>query len=281
MTVRADNPLQQYGYVRVYRYLVTELDHTAAYIYGVLEWLAQVSEDNDRPMSPSVEWIADASGTSKSTAQRSLSRLRKEGWIDWQKVTVQGGIINRYTLKHVVFDPEGLGQIEPTAEMGYGQSDSRGYGQNDSLVRIKGLARNPVGDSPLSPHDDSTPDEPTFDQLWALWPSGKKGPKMLASANWSKLSVDDRRLAVAAMPGWLACEKWQRGYVRECHRWLRYREFDGEVPGGVVAHTGNGKLAETQSLQRTMRYLDQQAAGGVAPPGSPLSPAPQQEGINR
>lgn len=271
MTIQAVDPFQRYGYVKVYRYLVAEYNQSTAYVYGVMEWLAQISERNRQALSPSLEWIAKQADVSERTVQRSLGLLREGGWLDWKTE----GRVNHYTVKRVHFDSVESSQIGHRLDETVAKMSTHGS-QNVQLVRSTEL-ETPEGDTPPMVPQDSVP---SFDDLWAGYAPGKKGPKILARAVWDKLDDEAKRRAVAALPAWRQCRKWREGYVREAHRWLRYQEFDDEVPGGVEPRQGmNGKLAETEDLRQSVRYLREQAAGGTViatdcPPDVGTSPLP-------
>jgi DNA-binding transcriptional regulator YhcF (GntR family) len=284
VTIEAIDPLQRYGYVRVYRFLVGEYNQSTAYVYGVMEWLAQVSEKNGRPMSPSLEWIAKQADVSERTVQRALGVLKDGGWIDWETE----GKTNHYVVKRVQYDTVDGSQIGHGQELTVDKMSTHGS-QNVQQVRSSELIPSEEGIPPIAPQDTLATFadlkdgfaalKDGFAALWAGYPAGKKGPKMLAEVAWKKLAPDEQAAALAALPLWCQSRKWREGYVRECHRWLRYREFADEIPGGVEpAQNGRSTMAETEDLRESVRYLRQQAAGGVYPPVSPSLPAPQQEG---
>jgi hypothetical protein len=95
-TSSAQNPLQQHGYIRCYRYLLKRYGPTVALVYGLLEDYAQLGQRTGRGCVPSHETIAEGLGVSVATIKRSLDTLRSDGLIGWQPETPGG--VNHYTL---------------------------------------------------------------------------------------------------------------------------------------------------------------------------------------
>ncbi len=79
------------------------------------------------------------------------------------------------------------------------------------------------------------------EEFWPLYPTSANMSKKKAAAVWAKLSAEDRRKAVAAIPGFLAhCRKNPTYQPVYADRFLNERRFDGYVE----AAAGGQKPAE-------------------------------------
>jgi len=92
------------------------------------------------------------------------------------------------------------------------------------------VTSSPVGNTPsLSPSSKPKPKRnaytPEFEAFWQAYPTGH-GVKSLAFAEWQKMTDEERTSAVDALPVWRTSKKWTDGFIRDCERWLKYREFE-------------------------------------------------------
>lgn len=219
----------------------------------VLMMLAEHADAEGGHAFPSVETLARETRCSKSAVQRSLKRLVERSVIAIEEPATRR-LPNMYCFP--VFRGS---KMTPHNDSGV------------SFEQFRGVKTTPKpSDRTVSSID--TPNVvsiqgPTFDDFWSRYPRGKGGPKKLAADQWDKLTDDERRAAITALPLWNACDHWQRGYVRHAFRWLRNREFADDVPRDTVATNenghGTGKLAETERIAGHMRYLREQATDGA------------------
>jgi hypothetical protein len=77
--------------------------------------------------------------------------------------------------------------------------------------------------------------EETF---WKPYPP-TNGSKADAFKAWKQMSGDDRASAIAALPAWLACDRWREGYVKHAASWLRGRMW--EVAPAAARASPNGR----------------------------------------
>lgn len=70
-----------------------------------------------------------------------------------------------------------------------------------------------------------------FEQFWTAYPSGH-GVKKTAYDQWKRLKPDDltRRKIMTGLDRWKRCERWQNGFVKSAHLWLRDRWWENEPP---------------------------------------------------
>lgn len=94
----AENPLQQQGYVRVYRAVAAACGMEAAMVYGILENYAQMGERSGRGCIPSHAALAREMGCSSRSVIRYLAALRDAGYVSWE--ATGEGDVNRYILHH-------------------------------------------------------------------------------------------------------------------------------------------------------------------------------------
>jgi hypothetical protein len=64
-----------------------------------------------------------------------------------------------------------------------------------------------------------------FERFWKPYPA-TNGSKADAFKAWRQLTQKDRAAAVAALPAWLACDRWRDGYVKHAGAWLRGRMWE-------------------------------------------------------
>lgn len=104
--------------------------------------------------------------------------------------------------------------------------------------------------SEASPKSDS----PTFEEFWGGYPTDKNMPKKQALQQWDRLSTDQRKQAVAAIPGFKKyCSdnaRWYRAVYAD--KFLSQHKFDGytseKPPDPVVTHPSwNGTQAKMEN----------------------------------
>ena len=108
----------------------------------------------------------------------------------------------------------------------------------------------------------STNTEPDFETFWSLYP--KKIEKSTAREEWNKLSLEDRRLALEALPAHtkMWAERGDPHFILYACRWLKRRRFEDELECALqVTFCGwkGCKSAGTSSFGRGV-FCDQHAA---------------------
>lgn len=79
-----------------------------------------------------------------------------------------------------------------------------------------------------------------FEQFWKPYPP-TNGSKADAFKAWKQLSVEERALAVRALPTWLACDRWREGYVKHAGSWLRGRMWEVAPANGRASPNGKAR----------------------------------------
>lgn len=70
-----------------------------------------------------------------------------------------------------------------------------------------------------------------FEEFWKAYPTDRNMSKLMASKEWAKLSEDDRRAAIAAVPAFKAyCSKDKTYRPLHAVRFLSQRRFEGFAP---------------------------------------------------
>lgn len=71
----------------------------------------------------------------------------------------------------------------------------------------------------------------SFESFWVAYPSGY-GNKKATFEQWKRINPDDalREEIMAGLERWKASRRWQEGYVKSAHIWLRDRWWEDEVP---------------------------------------------------
>lgn len=114
--VEIENPVQAFGYVRVYRAIRDAVGMDAAYLYGVLEDYAQMSHRNRRLCTPTHDDLAKHMSTSTRTIERHVATLRNSGFIGTRKLP-NGRMA--YTVK--MPPAKNGGRVDPPAKNGGSQ----------------------------------------------------------------------------------------------------------------------------------------------------------------
>lgn len=83
-TVQAVNPLQHYGYVRVYHAVVQSCGIQAAFLYGILEQYAQIGAHTGKGAIPSHAILAQKMNCGVRSIANYLDQLRESKWISWE-----------------------------------------------------------------------------------------------------------------------------------------------------------------------------------------------------
>lgn len=95
-SAQADSPLQQYGYVRVYRAVAHQCGIPAAYLYGILEDYVQLGARTGRGCVPSHNHLAKLMNCHRRSVVTYMQALRDKGWIEWDEDNA--GTPNAYRL---------------------------------------------------------------------------------------------------------------------------------------------------------------------------------------
>lgn len=268
MTVKADNPLQEQGYYRVYRAIVEQSGVDEALLYGILEDLAQVSARNKRTLSPSHKFLADAMGCGARSIKSYLDTLQDGGWITWEP----GKTSNTYTL---CSQSAKFAESKKSQSANFSTTVCKNCRQANTIELTDSLLPN-GSKYPPTPQRD-------FQTFWEPYPRKDSGRKT-ALQSWERAIKRgaDPDAIMAGLARWLPVwEVTERQYIPHAATWLNQERWDAEPPPLPIRMNGHGRMAETEDLRRTMRYLEQQAAGGVVPPDSPLPSAPHLEGQHR
>lgn len=101
-----------------------------------------------------------------------------------------------------------------------------------------------------------------FEDFWKLYPTDRNMSKLMAFKQWAKLSEDDRRAAIAAVPGYRYWASKQRDY-RTLHgvRFLSQRRFDGFAPPpGVVLSIEEKRIRDAEQAATDQWEAELEAA---------------------
>jgi hypothetical protein len=102
----------------------------------------------------------------------------------------------------------------------------------------------PNGDlTPPNPHDETGANAPgrvdsspkytqDFETFWKAYPSGH-GVKKKAFGQWKRIRADERQAVMDGLEAWKACDRWQRGFVKEAQTWLEGRQWEDDPPAAA------------------------------------------------
>lgn len=85
-----------------------------------------------------------------------------------------------------------------------------------------------------------------FSAFWQVYPSGH-GSKAESYAVWQRLNPDAdlQREIIESVEGWKQSDRWRRGYVKDCERFLKGRMWENvpdpqpaQQPGGLTIYQG-------------------------------------------
>ena len=86
-----------------------------------------------------------------------------------------------------------------------------------------------------------------------------------AFAEWVNLTPEQRDLATAAIPAWVACDRWKRGHIVNAERFLKERRWESPPP--PPDPTPRPLLtAREQEYERGQAALRRMINGGVDEP---------------
>ena len=239
-------------------------DGNALALYAVL---ANHANQNNECW-PSMATIEKALGWTETRIRPALKKLCDAGIVEIQKRKLHGmDKSNAYRLHANVRVPYGEGAVPHSEVMGTSLQGDGSLMVRDKQepIELKPIERDIP---PIIPQPEKTKStkkrndySDDFEAFWLLYPSGH-GVKKLASAEWEKLDDNERQAVMAAVPKWLASEKWRGGFVRDAQRWLSYREWEGDPPApkpiqfGSAAPKPNGTRLDTTPMTQESFDLD-------------------------
>lgn len=88
-----------------------------------------------------------------------------------------------------------------------------------------------------------------FETFWKAYPSGH-GVKKTAFDYWKKIPAAERQAVMDGLNAWKACDRWQRGFVKDAQRWLRDRMWEDEPPAAPATswQVHNGGAADSARI---------------------------------
>lgn len=88
-----------------------------------------------------------------------------------------------------------------------------------------------------------------FDEFWKHYPRGH-GNKKQTFAQWRRLKPDAalREAIMLGLARWVACDQWQRGFVKHAERWLRDRMWEDDPPTGLAQTRGPTVVEQNMAL---------------------------------
>lgn len=211
-------------------------EHSDARLGARLVLLAIADFANDTGMAwPSVETLAAKSRISPRQVQRILRQLVDSGDL----------------ILHQNAGPHGchLYQVVLTKNSGEDRHIVRGD-KSSGVTNSAGGVTNPAKNmSKMSPEPSIEPSKnhqskkarsgrrrspnytESFESFWVAYPSGH-GNKKTTFEQWKRIAPDDdlQREIMAGLERWKASRRWQEGYVKSAHIWLRDRWWEDEVP---------------------------------------------------
>jgi hypothetical protein len=124
-----------------------------------------------------------------------------------------------------------------------------------------------------------------FEQFWRAWstePSKGHGSKKASFAAWQRLGLDrasadtERAAVYAGLASWQGSDQWQRGFVKDCERWLRDRRWEDDIPAAAARASPNGRVDYEAAATRLRDREGQRESrtNGARPehPSGPLRP---------
>lgn len=105
-----------------------------------------------------------------------------------------------------------------------------------------------AGIGAIAHHTESVP--AGFEVFWAAYPN--RTEKKAAVAAWRSLNPDAglQQVIVSAVEAQQRSRKWQEGFVKAPHRWLRDRNWEDEIPVEpipIAAARGSSRRAESEA----------------------------------
>lgn len=90
-----------------------------------------------------------------------------------------------------------------------------------------------------------------FNAFWAAYPKGH-GVKKIAFEEWQKIAPDKDMVEEirSGLEAWKACDRWQRGYIRDAERFLKHHMWESDPPADDV------KTSNVTPFQNSQRKQD-------------------------
>jgi hypothetical protein len=170
---------------------------------------------------PSIRTLADETRLGERTVQAALRSLIERGII-----AVQASHTRRLPTMYEF--PQFRG-ADSAPHPGLGVHAMQSEVQKTAIRGAKS-APNPLEEPLEEPSEKYMPPArgrytEEFEQFWKPYPP-TNGSKADAFKAWKQLSAGDRAAAIAALPAWLACDRWREGYVKHAGSWLRGRMWE-------------------------------------------------------
>lgn len=206
------NRFQSLGYIRSHRAIIEDCGHAAAFVYGVLEDLAQLAARTKSELRPRHQYLAEASGRSVAQIKRDLASLRNAGWVDWKRT-------GRSCVFILSIAQNELADSSKRANAAVDTSNKQENTSNPAHARESVPERKHSGTTEQERHPEYWTAERLagFDVYWSAYP--KKVDKQQALTAWR--TVLSTRLKD---------EEFLRAVATGFSRWIRYwREEETEV----------------------------------------------------
>lgn len=205
-------------------------------VYSVLAGYANA----ERECWPSIATICAESEYSKPHVIRLLNALEELGLIARERRFVDG--MKAATLYRLLADDQmsltfttmSTGETQDVNGRDLGGKPQR---HKQEPVEQESVELNTPSKSPAKPKKSAPNYTPEFEAFWRDYPKDH-GVKSLAFKEWAQLSPEDRTAAHAALDAWKRSRKWQGGFIRECQRWLDYREWE-QIPDPAISRNGS------------------------------------------
>ena len=208
------------GYVAIDRRWLADPELSDSALRLML-WLD--SHSDEYLSSLNVSRTAEELGWSRNRVKRSVSDLEALGLLSTEQVFHAGsGSRTRFTLHLSRWTTPGPQRTTPLVHDG-----PQGVVHDGSPTNSISIGRN----EPLGTLVVASQTTPEFDTWYALFP--KKQGKAEARKRWAKLSADDRRSALAALPAWqdfVRDHPQGATFVPMASTWLNQRRWEDEAP---------------------------------------------------
>jgi len=192
--------------------------------------LADHADHNGENIRPGNRLLVEKTGFTERKIQRLLKRFLDSGLLTITEHAQGGRGMYRVYAMHPEYAPA------PRAP----RSGWSGRGAETKGEVIAPAAVTPIEDAPSEspdPGDDQQVQSLTasFARFWAVWP--KPVEKKAALAQWRKLQPSPELVEtiIAAVERHKLTRKWQEGYIKAPHRWLRDENWEDDVEADIVA----------------------------------------------
>lgn len=110
---------------------------------------------------------------------------------------------------------------------------------------------------------------PEFEAFWKAYPTDQNMSKLEAFQVWQKMPVEERELAVTALPPfktWLKAQPADYRCVHAC-RFLSKKRYEGHAQGGLQLVIDNNRVYITKDMPEWGKYAEAyRAQKGCYPP---------------